>query len=316
MGSQKGIGRRFLAGAAAAPLILAAVWAGIERGQRPWGPAPPLLSEIVLPGAGPAPLAPPAPLQPGWDLANIDHAQVDYWVGRLQTDRRPIIEAALKMRGRYGPLVSQALAQRGMPKDLLFLAMIESGFNPRAYSRAHASGLWQFIRETGGRYGLEVNRAVDERRDPVESTDAALRYLGALHKRFGSWYLAAAAYNTGENRVGRIMREEKGRERGTDADFYDIYHRLPGQTRDYVPVMIAAARIGKDPAAYGFKVDPHGPWTYREVTAAPATTLAALARRAGTTVAALRELNPHLKLDRTRNDRSMVVRVPAPEAAD
>src|SRR5688500_257825 len=207
---------RFIAGVAAAPLMLAAVWAGIERGQqRPSGPAPQLLSELVLPGAGPAPMAPASRLQPGWDLANIDHAQVDYWVGRLQTDRRPIIEAALRMRGRYGPLVTQALAQRGMPQDLLYLAMIESGFNPRAYSRAHASGLWQFIPETGGRYGLEVNRAVDERRDPVESTDAALRYLGRLYKRFGSWYLAAAAYNTGENRVGRIMREEKGRERGT-----------------------------------------------------------------------------------------------------
>jgi membrane-bound lytic murein transglycosylase D len=308
---------RFLAGVAAAPLLFGAVWAGIERGQR-GSPldAPQLLSQVVLPGIGPAPMASASPLQPGWDLANIDHAQVDYWVGRFQTDRRPIIEAALRMRGRYGPLVSNALARRGMPQDLLYLAMIESGFNPRAYSRAHASGLWQFIPETGGRYGLEVNRAVDERRDPVESTDAALRYLGRLYGRFGSWYLAAAAYNTGENRVGRIMREEKGRERGTDTDFYDIYHRLPGQTRDYVPVMIAAARIGKDPAAYGFKVDPHAPWAYGEVTAAPATPLAALARRAGTTVAALKELNPQLKLDRTRNDRSMVVRVPATEAAD
>jgi membrane-bound lytic murein transglycosylase D len=316
MGTRGGAGR-FFAGVAAAPLILAAVWAGIERGQRlPPGGGPQPLLGAASHGEGPAPVAPPAPLLPGWDLANIEHHQVDYWVGRLQTDRRPIFEAALKMRGRYGPLVSKALAERGMPQDLLYLAMIESGFNPRAYSRAHASGLWQFIRETGGRYGLEVNRAVDERRDPVESTDAALRYLGALYKRFGSWYLAAAAYNTGENRVGRIMREEKGRERGTDAEFYDIYHRLPGQTRDYVPVMVAAARIGKQPAAYGFEVDPHEPWTYREVTAGPATPLATLARRAGTTVAALKDLNPHLKLDRTRNDRSMVVRVPAPEAAD
>jgi membrane-bound lytic murein transglycosylase D len=309
-----GEGGRFLAGVAAAPLIVAAVWAGIERGQRLSPGKSPAGLDADREGA-PAPAAVLAePVPPGWDLANIPHPQVDYWLARLQTDRRPIIESALRLRGRYGPLISQALAERGMPQDLVYLAMIESGFNPRAYSKAHASGLWQFVPETGARYGLEVNRAVDERRDPIESTDAALRYLGALYERFGSWYLAAAAYNTGENRVARIMREQKGREMGTDAEFYEIYHRLPGQTRDYVPVMIAAARIGKDPEAYGFDVDPHEPWSYREVTAAPATPLASLARRARTTVAALKQLNPQLKLERTRNDRSMAIRVP--DAAD
>jgi membrane-bound lytic murein transglycosylase D len=263
-------------------------------------------------------MAAPAPLEPGWDLANIAHERVDYWVDRLRTDRRPILERSLVLRGRYGPAVSQALAERGMPQDLVYLAMIESGFEPRAYSKAHAAGIWQFIPETGRRYGLEINRAVDERRDPVKSTEAALHYLSDLHRRFGSWYLAAAAYNTGENRVGRVMREEKGRERGTDAEFYEVFHRLPAQTRDYVPVMIAAARIGKDPAGHGLVVEPLKPWSYREVTAPPATALATLARRAGTTVAEIKELNPHLGLDRTRNDRPMVVRVPAaaPLAAD
>jgi membrane-bound lytic murein transglycosylase D len=253
----------------------------------------------------------PLPAEPEWDIANIDHERVTYWIGRLQTDRRPILEAALERRGRYGPLVMDALEKRRMPRDLLYLAMIESAFDPLAYSRAHASGLWQFIAETGKRYGLEVNDAVDERRDPLKSTDAALRYLSDLHERFGSWYLAAAAYNTGENRVGRIMREEKGRERGTDADFYEIYHRLPAQTRDYVPVMIAAARIAKNPAAYGFAVTPMEPHSSRDVLAAPATPLDRLALQNGTTVAAIRELNPQLKLARTRSDREMVVRVPA-----
>jgi membrane-bound lytic murein transglycosylase D len=267
----------------------------------------------------PAPLPSPALPPPGWDLANVDHERVDYWVQRLQTDRRPILERALELRGRYGPLVSRKLAERGMPQDLQYLAMIESGFDPRAYSRAHAAGLWQFIEATGRRYGLEVNRAVDERRDPVKSTDAALRYLSDLHERFGSWYLAAAAYNTGENRVGRVMREEKGREQGTDAEFYEIFHRLPEQTRDYVPVMIAAARIDKDLEAHGFDVEPLEPWSFRRVEAAPATSLAALARRVGTTVAAIKDLNPQLRLNRTRNDQSMFVRVPTtgePAVAD
>jgi membrane-bound lytic murein transglycosylase D len=271
--------------------------------------------EGVPPGPVVSEMPPPAPLLPGWDLANIDHERVEYWIARLRGDRRPILHAALERRGRYGPFVSEALAARDMPQDLVYLAMIESGFDPKAYSRAHAAGLWQFIPETGKRYGLEINRAVDERRDPVKSTHAALRYLSDLYGRFGSWYLAAAAYNTGENRVGRVMREEKGRERGTDAEFYEIFHRLPAQTRDYVPVMIAAARIGKDPAAYGFEVKPFEPWRFREVEAAPATPLATLARRAGTTVSAIKDLNPQLALDRTRNDRTMVLRMPEEDAA-
>src|SRR5690606_40778560 len=104
--------------------------------------------------------------------------------------------------------------------------------------------------ETCKRSGLDVNRAVDERNDPEKATDAALDYLAELHDRFGSWYLAAAAYNTGENRVARIMREETGSERGTEESYYAIWDRLPKETRDYVPLMIAAARISKEPEKY------------------------------------------------------------------
>jgi membrane-bound lytic murein transglycosylase D len=311
MGVWKRSSRRHVAAAAAylvaTVAVTAALYVGHDRVATGAAARP---DPAARPANTPAPLPSPLPLSPGWDLANVDHERVDYWVGRLQTDRRPILERALELRGRYGSLVSEALARRGMPQDLQYLAMIESGFDPRAYSRAHAAGLWQFIEETGRRYGLEVNRAVDERRDPVKSTDAALRYLSDLYDRFGSWYLAAAAYNTGENRVSRVMLEEKGRERGTDAEFYDIFHRLPAQTRDYVPVMIAAARIDKAPTAHGFDVEPLEPWAFHRVVAAPATSLATLARRLGTSVAAIKELNPQLKLDRTRNDRSMFVRIP------
>src|SRR5690606_31655897 len=127
-------------------------------------------------------------------------------------------------------------------------------------------GIWQFIAETGKRYGLEVNRAVDERRDFEEATDAALDYLGELHERFGSWYLAAAAYNTGENRVGRILRQRTGSERASDEAYYDIWPKLPRETRDYVPLMIAAARIAKEPAKYGFgHVEPDPPLAFDAV---------------------------------------------------
>jgi membrane-bound lytic murein transglycosylase D len=249
-----------------------------------------------------------------WDLPNLEHDRVDYWIGRFQTDKRADFQAYLARMGRYSGLITEALSERDMPRDLVYLAMIESGFDPRAYSRAHASGLWQFISGTASRYGLDINRAVDERNDPVKATAAALEYLSDLHGRFGSWYLAAAAYNTGENRVGRIMREVTGSERGTDDDYYRIWDRLPRETRDYVPLMIAAARIAKDPAAYGFAdVKAQAPLAFKEVVARPATPLKKLAASAGTSVQDLKRLNPHLKLDRTRNDEPMVVRVPAPE---
>ena len=187
-----------------------------------------------------------------WDLANLDHARVDSWVRRFTSDLKRSFATYMRRMDKYEPMITAKLEQRGMPQDLIYLAMIESGFNPTAKSPAKASGLWQFIGETGRRYGLTVTRKYDERNDPAKATDAALSYLADLHQRFGSWYLAAAAYNTGENRVGRIMREVTGSERGTDADYYRIAHRLPKETRDYVPKLIAAARIAKEPAKYGF----------------------------------------------------------------
>lgn len=189
-----------------------------------------------------------------WDLPNIDNPSVDSWVTRFTTSptMRRTLAIWLDRKTNYDEMISTKLAEREMPQDLIYLAMIESGFNPKAKSPAAAGGLWQFISETGRRYGLTVNRRVDERNQPDKATDAALSYLSDLHDRFGSWYLAAAAYNTGENRVGRIMRETTGSERGTDEDYYAIANRLPRETRDYVPKMIAAARIAKEPDKYGF----------------------------------------------------------------
>jgi membrane-bound lytic murein transglycosylase D len=247
-----------------------------------------------------------------WDISNLNHGRVEFWIHRFQTDKRDEFERFLARKGRYQQFITAALEARDMPRDLLYLAMIESGFNPRAYSRSRASGMWQFIRETGKRYGLDVNNAVDERNDPVKATKAALDYLSDLHDRFGSWYLAAAAYNTGENRVGRVMRQRRGRERGSDSDYYAIWPFLPRETRDYVPLMIAAARISKQPELYGFDyVQPLEPWSFEEVVARPGTRLATLAKEAGTTVEELRQLNPQIKLDRTRRDEAATVRVPA-----
>jgi membrane-bound lytic murein transglycosylase D len=249
--------------------------------------------------------------EPVWDLPNLDHPRVEQFVDIFTGRSRKKFAGMLERLGRYQPMISAKLAERGMPQDLIYLAMIESGFEPKAYSHAHASGLWQFIAATGRRYGLDINRAVDERNDPERATEAALDYLAELHERFGSWYLAAAAYNTGENRVGRIMRQVTGRERGNEASYYRIRSRLPRETREYVPLMVAAARIAKEPHRYGFAhIRPESPLAYDSVVVGPATSLASVARKAGTTVNELKRLNPHFKLSRTRNDMHSAVRIP------
>jgi membrane-bound lytic murein transglycosylase D len=192
-----------------------------------------------------------------WDLPNLDNARVNSWITVFTTNPKVRSRFAvwLDRKPKYESMISAKLEERDMPQDLIYLAMIESGFNPKAQSPAKAGGLWQFVSETGRRYGLTVNKRVDERNHPEKATDAALSYLSDLHDRFGSWYLAAAAYNTGENRVGRIMRQVTGSEKGTDADYYRISSLLPKETQDYVPMMIAAARISKEPGKYGFSTD-------------------------------------------------------------
>lgn len=248
---------------------------------------------------------------PEWDLPNLDHKRVDFFVNQFTTTQRDAFAEYLARSGRYVPMMSEKLAERGMPQDLIYLSMIESGFNPTAYSSAEASGLWQFIEETGERYGLEVGRGIDERNHPEKATDAALSYLQDLHDRFGSWYLAAAAYNTGENRVGRIMREETGSERGGEQAYYRIWDRLPKETRDYVPLMIAAARIAKEPAKYGFDdVELEAPMAYEQVPVDGGTPLAAVAEAARVSEERVSDLNPHLSGARTPAGVRTVVRIP------
>ena len=187
-----------------------------------------------------------------WDIPNLDHAMVDKWIARFTGNMKSSLETYIVRMDKYDDMIEEKAVARGMPKDLVFLAMIESGGVPTAKSQVSARGLWQFMAPTAKQYGLTVRGRNDERIDPEKSTDAALDYLGDLHARFGSWYLAAAAYNVGQGRVARVMREVTGSTKGTDADYYRIASRLPQETRDYVPKMIAAARIAKDPARYGF----------------------------------------------------------------
>jgi membrane-bound lytic murein transglycosylase D len=197
--------------------------------------------------------APAASSRLAMGLPNLDNPRVDTWIRTFTTTQRGSYATYLRRMTKYDDMISSKLAKKNMPQGLIYLAMIESGFNPTATSPVKAKGLWQFMSATGREYGLKVARKVDERTNPARSTDAALAYLSDLHDRFGSWYLAAAAYNTGQGRVARIMKQTLGRTRGTDADYYRISSRLPRETREYVPKMIAAARIGANPEKYGFR---------------------------------------------------------------
>lgn len=247
-----------------------------------------------------------------WDLPVTRNERVEQWIGFLKGRNAEKTERWLERSGKYTPFIREELRKRNMPEDLIYLAFIESGYNPNAASHAAAVGLWQFIAETGRRYGLEVTSYVDERRDPVKATHAALEYLTELHDRFGSWYLAAAAYNTGENRVARIMREETGSEEGTDADFWRIASRLPRETRDYVPLMLAAGHIGKQPGEFGFSdVEYEAPLSYVTVRIPQNVPLAAVANAVNVDEQAIEDLNPELVRDKTPPTRSWEVRIPS-----
>ena len=185
----------------------------------------------------------------------VDHARIDYWIGKLTTSLKTDFEKALDRKAKYDDMITAKLDAADLPRDLIYLAMIESEFNPNAKSHAHAVGMWQFMSATARRFGLSVGKHVDQRKDPARATDAAVKYLSVLHDRFGSWYLAAAAYNSGEGTVRKALKRVTGRTHGTDADFFRILPKLPKETRDYVPKLIAAARVGNDPAKYGLAVD-------------------------------------------------------------
>lgn len=195
---------------------------------------------------------------------------------------------------RYIPVMTPILEERGLPRDTVYLAMIESGFSTHAYSWAHAAGPWQFISTTGKEYDLQQNFWVDERRDPIKSTHAAARFLSHLYRDLGHWYLAWAGYNTGGNRVRRLVTKK-----GT-TDFWEISEGkgLPKETQHYVPKLIAAALIGKNPEAFGFshhEFDYQAPFAFDEVKLESAADLDIIARAAGTTAEEIRELNPELK---------------------
>jgi len=214
----------------------------------------------------------------------------------------------LRRSGRYLKLMTEIITEKGLPEDIAFLPLIESGFSTHARSRAKAVGPWQFIASTARLYGLKINNWVDERRDPVKSTHAAAEYLLDLYRRFGSWDLAMAAYNAGEGKVGRALRRSKGE------DFWDLIgtRYIKPETKNYVPKFMAARLIAENPAAFGFEdVAYEESFDYDTALIEGTVDISVLARCAGTTPEEIRELNPELLLWCTPPDvKEYALRVP------
>jgi membrane-bound lytic murein transglycosylase D len=263
----------------------------------------------------------PVPATPvSWDI-DVDtyheHDRVQYYLDFFQGKGRERMGIWLTRMPRYEEMIRGHLQEQGLPGDLVYLALIESGFSNSATSRAKAVGMWQFMKATAKGYGLRVDSWVDERRDPYRATAAAARHLRHLSDRFGSLYLAAAAYNAGAGKVSRGVRrlpeDDEADSLNSDATFFRLYDTklLRRETKDYVPKLIAAARIAKEPARYGFAVEPAEPARYDSIVVPTMTGLDVIARLADTTVAAVRELNPqYLRLATPPGVRS-VVRIPA-----
>lgn len=240
--------------------------------------------------------------------------RVERWVNRFLHQDRKGFEEYLVREGLYGGMIRNKLRSRNMPEQLLYLAMIESGFSPAATSPVSASGVWQFMGATARAYGLVVDGWIDERRDPIRATDAALDYLEELHGEFGSWYLAAAAYNAGPARVRQAMRQS-GVNAGSDEEVYwTIIDRLPRETREYVPKILAAALLAEQPEHFGFDVEPSLPYLFDRVLIPGGVPLAVIASSLELPGSLIREMNPHLIRGATPPGRSVLVRVPVGEA--
>ena len=214
---------------------------------------------------------------------------VQLFTGRLKS----YLEEGLSRGARYLPMIQEVFRAEGLPLDLAYVPLIESAFKPSAMSRAKARGIWQFMRGTGLENGLKHDWYIDERADPEKSTRAAAKYLKTLNRMFdGDWHLALASYNGGPGRVQRAMKRA-----GRD-DFWSLTSStkfLPRETRDYVPLILAAVIIARNPAQYGMNIQPHEAPAYEQVTLPKAVDLRRVAEWAGTPVQLIQELNPELR---------------------
>jgi membrane-bound lytic murein transglycosylase D len=320
-------GRVVLAGL----FLVALVASGCQRvGLSPppsVAPAPtiegPVIPELVGAPPGPARAVPLPPLEVESALDPILHSavasdprleeRVEFWVNFWTTRGAGSFARYLERMALYEGLVERELADRGLPASLKYLPIVESGYHDLAVSRVGATGLWQIMAPTASGLGLTVSAVVDDRRDAVASTRAALDYLQEMYGMFDSWFLALAAYNAGPGRIrGILSRGAPGREVNDDALYLDLRARFPAETREFVPRFLAAARLAGNPEAHGFG-RPVGvaPLAFDEVMVPDATSLDVVAWAAGVDESEIRALNPHYLRGFTPVGQPRAVRVPA-----
>ena len=259
---------------------------------------------------------------PTWDIdvrSFETHQRVEYYVNLFTGPSRERFISRLEKGSRYEPMIREKFRAGNIPEDMYYLGLVESGYDPNAYSKAAAVGMWQFMTATARGTGLRVDWWIDERRDPIRSTDAAVKFLGWLREQFGSLYLAAAAYNGGPGRVSRgLSRLGDDVEDATgDNAFFALAERdyLRGETKNYVPQLIAAALVAKEPARYGMTLRTLPPYAYDSVSVPAWTPIAAVAKASGASLAEIRELNPQVLRGVTPGSGSYQLRVPVGRAA-
>jgi len=226
-----------------------------------------------------------------YNIPMVLNDSVENHLEYFKTRGRDAFQLWLDRSARYIPVMKNIFKQKNLPEDLVYIAMIESGFNPYAVSWARAVGPWQFMPSTGKLYGLKIDWWIDERKDPVKSTYAAADHLKNLRNLFGSWPLAMASYNAGAGKVQRAVLRTRSE------DFWDLKasRYIRKETKNYVPKFMAATIIAKNPEAYGFTVSKYEPFKYDEITLEESTDLRLVARCAGCTYEEIKELNPELR---------------------
>ena len=243
---------------------------------------------------------------PGFDIPMVLNEQVVRYVEYFSHPHKEFFAASLARSGRYVEIFQTVFEQAGIPQDLVFMAHVESAFKTNAYSRSRAKGIFQFIAATGRRYGLRIDSWVDERSDPEKSAHAAAAYLKDLYGMFGDWYLALAAYNAGEGKIQRSLAATR------KSDFWSLAstRSLRAETRNYVPAILAATLIAKQPEKFGFDVQPESFVASDVVSIEGQTDLRILARLADIDPETLRQLNPQLRRGVTPPGATTDVRVP------